>query len=184
MDRKMSSRMSRMIFGVVAMTAIVVLLGPGGYAHAKGKDVDTAILNRFNTISTIASTIPSNGDINPYGVAQVKRSVGNLVEGHILVSNFNNSTNLQGTGTTIVDVAPNGTFSLFSQIDPTKLPGSCPGGVGLTTALAVLDAGWVIVGSLPTTDGTSLTAQAGCLIVLDSMGNPVETFFGSLINGP
>ncbi len=65
-----------------------------------------------------------------------------------------------------------------------KLPGPCPGGVGLTTALAVLKTGWVIVGSLPTTDGTSATAQAGCLIVLDALGNPVETFYGSLVNGP
>jgi hypothetical protein len=48
----------------------------------------------------------------------------------------------------------------------------------------VLESGWVIVGSLPTSDGTSASAQAGCLIVLDNMGNPVETFFGSLISGP
>jgi DNA-binding beta-propeller fold protein YncE len=56
--------------------------------------------------------------------------------------------------------------------------------VGLTTALVVLRSGWVIVGSLPTTDGTAATAQAGCLIVLDSMGNAVETFSGPLVNGP
>ncbi len=111
-------------------------------------------------------------------------SIGNLTEGHVLVSNFNNSSNAQGTGTTIVDVAPNGAVSLFAEINAAELPGSCPGGVGLTTALAVLRSGWVIVGSLPTTDGTSATAQAGCLIVLDNTGKPVETFFGSLINGP
>ena len=56
--------------------------------------------------------------------------------------------------------------------------------MGLTTALAVLRTGWVIVGSLPTTDGMSDTAQAGCLLVLDSNGNVAETFYGSLINGP
>src|SRR4029077_15626774 len=44
--------------------------------------------------------------------------------------------------------------------------------------------GWVVVGSLPTTDGTAATIKAGCLIVLDNTGRPVETFFGSLINGP
>lgn len=54
----------------------------------------------------------------------------------------------------------------------------------MTTALAVLRSGWVIVSSLPTMDGTSVTGQAGCLIVLDNTGKPVETFFGSLINGP
>jgi hypothetical protein len=147
------------------------------------------VLPPLKTITTIASTVPGNGDVNPYGMAQVKRTTGNLRAGHILVSNFNNAPtaqggNLQGTGTTIVDVAPDGSMSLFAALTAGSLPGSCPGGVGLTTALVVLEQGWVIVGSLPTTDGTSATAQAGCLIVLDSLGNAVETFSGSLINGP
>lgn len=59
---------------------------------------------------------------------------------------------------------------MFAQLKANELPGECPGGVGLTTALAVLPHGWVVVGSLPTTDGTAATAQAGCLIVLDSNG--------------
>jgi hypothetical protein len=37
---------------------------------------------------------------------------------------------------------------------------------------------------LPTTDGTSKTAKAGCLLVLDDSGKVVETFFGKQINGP
>jgi hypothetical protein len=41
-------------------------------------------------------------------VAQIKRTTGNLRAGHILVSNFNDSDNFQGTGATIVDVAPDG----------------------------------------------------------------------------
>lgn len=132
----------------------------------------------------IASTIPQNGDINPYGVAVVPSTTGKLVKGQILVSNFNNSNNQQGTGTTIVQVSPGGEVKLFAQIDPHKLPGRCPGGLGLTTALAVLRSGWVIVGSLPTSDGTSNTAQSGCLIVLDRNGQPVETISGRDINGP
>jgi hypothetical protein len=143
-----------------------------------------SILRKLKNISTLSSTVPSNGDVNPYGLVRVPNTIGNLQEGHYLVSNFNASSNLQGTGTTIVDVSPSGALSLFAQIDPTKLPGPCPGGVGLTTALAVLRSGWVIVGSLPTSDGTSATAQAGCLIVLDSEGNLAETIHGSLINGP
>ncbi|HYW39162.1 MAG TPA: hypothetical protein VE957_13695 [Terriglobales bacterium] len=145
---------------------------------------DDNVLKNLHTVTTIASTLPANQDVNPYGVAKVQRTVGHLTEGHILVSNFNNASNAQGTGTTIVDVAPDGTVSLFAQINASALPGPCPGGVGLTTALVALRSGWVIVGSLPTSDGTSATAQAGCLIVLDSSGNPVETFYGSLINGP
>lgn len=135
-------------------------------------------------ISVVASTVPSNGDLNPYGLVLVPATVGSLTQGNLLVSNFNSSANLQGTGTTIVQISPDGTTSLFAQINPNALPGPCPGGVGLTTALSVLRAGWVIVGSLPTTDGMSDTAQPGCLIVLDNNGNVVETFYGSLINGP
>jgi hypothetical protein len=147
-------------------------------------DDDASILKKAKTISTIASTVPANGDVNPYGLARVRRTIGNLTAGHFLVSNFNASSNLQGTGTTIVDVAPNGAVSLFAQLDANTLPGPCPGGVGLTTALAVLRSGWVVVGSLPTADGSSATAQAGCLIILDSSGKAVETIYGSLINGP
>lgn len=135
-------------------------------------------------IKVVASTVPSNGDVNPYGVAVVPATMGTLVQGNILISNFNNSANLQGTGTTIVQISPAGMVSQFAQIDATKLPGQCTGGIGLTTALVALKSGWVVVGSLPTTDGTSATAQAGCLLVLDAWGNVAETFFGSLINGP
>ena len=89
-------------------------------------------------ITTISSTVPNNGDINPYGIFAVPKTVGQLKKGNILVSIFNASSNLQGTGTTIVQISPTGNFSLFAQIDPTTLPGPCPGGVGLTTALVVL----------------------------------------------
>ena len=40
-----------------------------------------------------------------------------------------------------------------------------------------------MVGSLPTSDGTTITG-AGCLLVLDSSGQVVETFSGGAINGP
>jgi hypothetical protein len=77
-----------------------------------------------------------------------------------------------------------GAASVFAQIDPNSLHGRCPGGVGLTTALAVTHTGFVIVGSLPTSDGTSATAQAGCLIVLNSRGQVLDTIAGGPINGP
>jgi len=117
-------------------------------------------------------------------VAVVPRSHGHLQAGNVLVSNFNDAANIQGTGTTIVQVTPGGQASLFAQIDP-QLPG-CPGGVGLTTALVALRNGWVIVGSLPTrqVNGNTVISGSGCLIVLDSQGNVRETFKGHGINGP
>jgi hypothetical protein len=141
-----------------------------------------AYLTRFHTVGVLASTVPANGDINPYGVAVVPQSSGALVAGNVLISNFNNTTTAQGTGSTIVQVSPGGTISQFSRI---VLPTSaCPGGVGLTTALGVLQRGWVIVGSLPTIDGTASTSGQGCLIVLDNMGKVAETFTDTNINGP
>jgi hypothetical protein len=56
--------------------------------------------------------------------------------------------------------------------------------VGLTTALGILPGGWVVVGSLPTSDGTSATAQAGCLLVINNKGKVAETIAGHGINGP
>jgi hypothetical protein len=141
-------------------------------------------LGPLHRVSTVASTVPGNGDVNPYGTALVKRSVGDLRRGDVLVSNFNNAANQQGTGTTLVEVSPRGKARLFAQIDPGRLPGPCPGGVGLTTALSILPGGWVVVGSLPTADGTSATAKAGCLLVLDSRGRVRETLAGQGINGP
>jgi DNA-binding beta-propeller fold protein YncE len=161
------------------VTVVFLLVVCGLSTHAQQSNS-----NDLKNVSVVASTIPANGDVNPYGVARVPQSKGSLIQGNILVSNFNNSHNLQGTGTTIVQITPDGVVSLFAQIDPSRLPGPCPGGVGLTTALSVLRSGWVIVGSVPTKDGTSATVQAGCLLVLNSNGKVVETFYGSLINGP
>ena len=135
-------------------------------------------------ITTVASTVPGNGDVNPYGIVVVPRTTGKLVRGNLLISNFNAISNFQGTGTTIVQITPAGHRIVFAHINADHLPGPCTGGVGLTTALAALRSGWVIVGSLPTTDGTSATAQAGCLLVLNSSGKVVETIYGTLINGP
>ncbi len=126
-----------------------------------------------------ASTVPANGDQNPYGVAFVPRGLpagGSLTAGDVLVSNFNNGQNEQGTGTTIVDVpAHGGAPTVFFQGQA---------GLGLTTALEVLQEGLVIVGNMPTSDGTCATAQAGSLLVLDTKGNLVTTLTDPSINGP
>lgn len=136
--------------------------------------------------SVVASTVPANGDVNPYGVAVVPETHGNLTEGDLLVSNFNNAPTAaapggeQGRGATLVEISPGGHRRLFAQIPAA----SVPGGVGLTTALVVLRSGWVIVGSLPTADGTAATAGPGELIVLDAYGRVRETITGHGIDGP
>lgn len=124
------------------------------------------------------STVPANGDINPYGVAFVPAGFpgGGLIHaGDVLVSNFNNSTNAQGTGTTIVDIGRNGQQSTFFTSQAT----------GLSTALGVLKAGFVVVGNVPTTDGTFGTIGQGSLQILDRFGNVVAQLTDpNLLNGP
>jgi predicted lipoprotein with Yx(FWY)xxD motif len=145
-------------------------------------------LAKFTSVSKVASTVPANGDVNPYGLVFVPASVGKLQAGQMLVSNFNAKEGAkesgQGTGTTIMQVSTAGKVSLFATIDPKSLPGNCPGGVGLTTALDILPGGYVVVGSLPTTNGKSASAKYGCLIVLDSEGKTVETIASKNIQGP
>ena len=140
-------------------------------------------LSNFHKRTTIASTVPRNGDVNPYGIVVIRHSHGRLHASDILISNFNDKANLQGTGTTIVEISPSGHRTLFARIHG-RLPGACPGGVGLSTALAVLRGGWVVVGSTPSKNGSALTAKAGCLIVLDNKGHVRETISGHGINGP
>jgi predicted lipoprotein with Yx(FWY)xxD motif len=146
------------------------------------------LLAKFTSVNKVASTVPANGDVNPYGIVTVPTSVGKLQAGQMLISNFNAKEsakeNGQGTGTTIVQVSRTGKLSPFATIDAKMLPGPCPGGVGLTTALNILPGGYVVVGSLPTTNGKSATAKYGCLIVLDSEGKTVETIAGKNIQGP
>jgi uncharacterized protein (TIGR03118 family) len=128
------------------------------------------------------TTIPAIGDLNPYGVAVVPqgfRAGGSLKPGDVLVSNFNNKANQQGTGSTIVDISPNGGESLFFQ-------DSTPS--GLTTALGVLKSGFVIVGNVPATydsNGNLVSIGQGSLRILDSKGQVVTTLSDSLsLDGP
>jgi hypothetical protein len=177
----LTRRRAASIAAIVTTTA-GLLAGTGIMAGAA--NAASTFIGPLSQTDQIASTVPANGDQNPYGVAVVPRSTGDLHQGDVLVSNFNNLATtanpggVQGTGTTIVQVSPGGAVSQFAGISDT----ACPGGVGLTTALVVLRNGWVIVGSLPTSGGN--ISGAGCLIVLDSHGVVRETFAGHGINGP
>jgi hypothetical protein len=141
-------------------------------------------IDGLSSTHLIASAVPvsgpATGDQNPYGVAVVPRSIGELVRGNVLVSNFNNILNHQGTGSSIVEISPGGTMRVFAVVPrPTATPT-----VGLTTALVVLRSGYVIVGSLPAPEGNFSAARAGALTILNSRGRVVETLAGGDINGP
>jgi hypothetical protein len=174
------------VFGLVFsfLVALPAAQGAAAAATRAGSHMGGApFLDSLHKVVNIQSTEPSNGDVNPYGIAVVPYSTGRLVANDTLISNFNAKSNLQGTGTTLVEISPSGQRTLFAQLRK-PLPGACPGGIGLTTALAILSDGYVVVGSLPVTDKGLGTPEAGCLIVLNSDGSPVETWSGPLINGP
>ena len=131
-----------------------------------------------------SSTIPANGDVNPYGVAFVPAGFPNggaINAGDVLVSNFNNSNNLQGTGTTIIQFTPSGVLAppgnattFFTSQEP-----------GLSTALGVLRGGFVLVGNVPTQDGSFATIGTGALQVLDRNGKWLQTWTDPvLLDGP
>ena len=145
-----------------------------------------SFLGQLHAGSKIASTVPAKGDVNPYGLAVVPATAGRLTAGDILVSNFNDKANVQGTGTTIVQVSPGGQTSLFADVATLPAGMACPGGVGLTTALGILPGGWVVAGSLPTTKSGALPGldPAGCLIVLNDQGTVVQTITNKNIVGP
>jgi hypothetical protein len=142
-----------------------------------------SVLDGLRRHPTLTSTITDNGDLNPYAVVVAPASSGKIQKGDVLVDNFNNSSNLQGTGGTIIDYNPSTrSTTLFAKL-PQNLA-QCPGGIGLTTAMTMLSSGWVIVGSTPSTDGTTATKGNGCFLVFDSNGQLATIWSGSHINGP
>jgi hypothetical protein len=168
---------SRAVLAARAVGCVALLI-----ASVDGARADN-ILAGIHRHPTLASMVTDNGDLNPYAVVVAPVSSGKIQKDDVLVDNFNNSSNLQGTGGTIVDYNPSTrSTTLFA-----KLPQNftrCPGGIGLTTAMTMLSSGWVIVGSTPSTDGTTATKGAGCLLVFDSNGRLATVWSGSHINGP
>jgi hypothetical protein len=144
---------------------------------------DPAFLPTVKKHHLLTSTQPANGDQNPYALVVAPASAGAVQKNDVLVDNFNNNGNLQGTGSTIIDYRPaTGQVTVFAAI-PRNLSG-CPGGIGLSTAMTMLKSGWVIVGSAPSSDGTTKTLGAGCLIMINANGQVAGTISGPQIGDP
>jgi hypothetical protein len=153
----------------------------GGPTVAPAPPVPLPILHRHQAIvpaltRQVVNTVPTNGDVNPYGVAYVPQNFptnGTLQPGDIVVSNFNDATNTQGTGLTIDRITPSGNVSTFFTTTTQ---------IGLSTALGVLQAGFVVVGNVP---NLASIPQQGSIQVIDKNGNVVLTITdATLLNGP
>ena len=133
--------------------------------------------------STVASTVPDNGDLNPYAVFVAPVSSGMIEKGDVIVDNFNNVSNLQGTGGTIVLVNPaTRAVKLFAKLPQNLL--AMPRRHRADDGARDVASGWVIVGSTPSTDGTTATKGPGCLLVFDSNGKLATVWSGAQINDP
>jgi len=167
----------------IASLSLLLAATAGLSAGLAQADEPKGFLETIHKHITLTSTVPDNGDQNPYALAIAPVSAGIVQKGDVLIDNFNNAANLQGLGTTIVDYNPTTKkLTTFAQL-PRDLK-QCPGGVGLSTAMTMLKSGWVIVGSTPSNDGTTATKGAGCMIVLDSNGKFAGTLGDTNINDP
>lgn len=168
---------------VVTLSASLLTLAAVWVSPNANAAAPAGLLETLHHNALLTNTVPDNGDQNPYAIVVAPVSAGTIKKDDVLVDNFNNSANLQGTGSTIVNYHPDTKeMSLFAAI-PRELP-SCPGGMGLSTAMTMLKSGWVIVGSTPSNDGTTDTKGAGCLVVLDPQGKVASTFVSPNINDP
>jgi hypothetical protein len=190
----MSRTKFRVAIGSVAAAAIVGGALTTAYADPFSNSSNSSnssssswspnIATSTTTLKDVSSTMASNGDKHPAGVATVPRSVGHLVRGDVLVVNSSNKSGLSGTGASVMQINPStGQKSLFAWLTPSSLPSTCPGGIGLTNAV-VLSQGWVVLTSMPSSNGSWKNAKGGCLIVLNSLGHAKVVIAGSWLNGP
>ncbi|HVA33850.1 MAG TPA: hypothetical protein VNG31_06855 [Candidatus Baltobacteraceae bacterium] len=102
-------------------------------------------MNSLKKQLVIGSAIdPTNGDQNPYGLAIATTSYQTVKKGSLYVCNFNNSANVQGSGTTIESL--------------TAVPGSSP--VRFAQSNALLGCSALAMDVLPNTWSTASRAKA------------------------
>jgi hypothetical protein len=168
-------------YAVIAATAsLAMALWSGGTPSAAEAP---GLLETIHRHITQTTTVTENGDLNPYAVILAPVSAGTIQRGDVLIDNFNDLSNLQGRGTTIIDYSP-ATRRTHLVAKLSQKLAQCPGGIGLTTAMTMLKSGWIIVGSTPSTDGTTRTKGNGCLLVLNAGGQVAAVWAGPEINGP
>ena len=115
--------MNRFASRVLPGLALGLVFGVAWAAEPKG------LLETIRRHETLTSSVADNGDLNPYAVVVAPVSAGKILKDDVLVDNFNNISNLQGTGTTIIDYRPSTKqTTLFAKL-PQKLA-ECPGGSG------------------------------------------------------
>ena len=108
-----------------ARTGILVAVLAAMAGAAAAATEPQGFLETLHHQSTLASSVPENGDQNPYAIVVAPVSAGVIHKDDVLLSNFNDDANLQGRGTTIVIWRPGSKqTTVFSKL-PRQLAG-CP----------------------------------------------------------
>jgi hypothetical protein len=114
----MSLRMQRAAIAGVAILLIAGCRGGGvvppqasdlGAESAVGvtPDKEVSVLKSLTKEVVIGSTVdPKFGQLNPYGLTVAPATTGDFTSGDLVVCNFNDKANVQGTGFTIVALHP------------------------------------------------------------------------------
>ncbi len=164
----MKSKASRSILRVAAIGSAFGALGllamPSvAYAQPMAPNPPTAPLFPQKVITTIASTNATNGDTNPYGIAVIPKTLGNLTAGDVLVTDFN-SASAMGGGTSLVEVNPTtGASKVFYQ--NAAITG--PVGIAINPSADIV---WV------TYYGTAANGSGSGYAVISNMGKLVANY--------
>jgi hypothetical protein len=137
------------------------------------------ILSQLSTTTTIGSTTDAVGQgLNPYGLAIAQTSSGLLEQGDLIVCNFNDAANVQGTGTTLVALHPNQNASPILVANSAELLGC--------SAVAALPDG-NIVAAASQANALQLVSPSGAISTPYSaytFDNPWGVTYADAPNGP
>jgi hypothetical protein len=169
-----------------------------GAAPASMVDTDTlandvdppdgpSILAQLNTETTIGSDVdPVTLDVNPYGLDIAPASSGLIHRGDLVVCDFNDSANVQGTGNAIIALAPVAGSSPRHITDSSTLLGCTENvqtneGTIWVTAFQAPDVELVSPGGtlLSTLSGTPFNAPFGITLAKDDGAHGVKVFYES-----
>ena len=80
--------------GLTAAAGLAMAPAAGAMAHSQ-----PSFIGQFNKLRTIGSTVPRNGDLNPYGMVAIRHNQGKLRRGDVFRhANFAGSSPCGGSG--------------------------------------------------------------------------------------
>jgi hypothetical protein len=142
----------------------------------------TSLLKTLTKQVVIGSTVdPTNGDQNPYGLTYVATDpygTGKIKKGDLLICNFNNKANVQGTGTTVevLNSAPGSKPTRFAQQSKDLL------GCG-SMVLSPLDQAWLAASATKDAASINPTGKIAKMVTNKSLVEPWGSAYAASVLG-